>query len=103
MIIVPRAMQAEVRTFQKGSLRREHIFDYIFLSEILELEVEMVLEIVQQAALRIALSLSYKHLVIDYMARAASGAPIFPNYTKAIYLTLTDLCFNDHASTLTTS
>ena len=48
-------------------------------------------EMVQQAALRMLLSWSYRHLETASVALAASGLPILPSSIKAISLTLIDL------------
>ena len=60
-------------------------------------------ERVQHAALLIVLSPSPKHLTTESIAPAASGLPIFPNYSKAIYLIFTDLFLSYPTRTRTTS
>lgn len=57
---------------------------------------------VQQAALRMLLSLSDKHLTTESAADLASGCPILPSSSKAISLILADLFFSSDASSLTT-
>lgn len=79
-------MQAEVLTFQKWSRTSSASLAYIFLVGSMQMR-----EMVQQAALRMLLSWSYRHLETASVALAASGLPILPSSIKAISLTLIDL------------
>lgn len=94
----PRAIQADVLTFQKVSLSSSVNFNSIFL-----LAVLTILDRVQHAALLMALSLSPKHLTTESMEEHASGWPMLPNSSKAISLSLLDLFLSSWVRVITTS